>query len=250
MLSPRRMKLEPVVVLYELRMVRALRPLPALRAIETRVKKWRGMLRWTMQAFTSPRGEAIVQIVGERSSHVTRRDNLYSSWQRLVEDLGGVSCARGCWASAASGASYFADARMLHEGYAAVVARVGEEAARADSGVVSCTDLLPLMPLPVSSAAATASGVVAPIAPSAPSGTPAAASSGTAVVHVAPHAFAHSPSRKSDAAHAASHTSVHLHTQLHGSHGAAAAPAASSANSKIVTLPFQAFSTAIEQPRR
>jgi len=183
---------------------------------------------------------------------VTRRDNLYSSWQRLVEGLGGVSCARGCWVSAASGASYFADARMLHEGYDAVVARVGEEAARADSGVVSCTDLLPLMPLPVAAAAAAASGAAppsAPSAPSAPSGATAAASSGTAVVHAAPHATAHSPSRKSEAAHVASHTSVHLHTQLSGAQGAAAAPAASTASSKIVTLPFQAFSTAIESRR-
>lgn len=249
MLSPRRNKPEPVVVLYELRMVRALRPLPALRAVESRVKKWRGMLRWTMQAFTSPRGEAIVQIVGERSSHVTRRDNLYSSWQRLVEGLGGVTCARACWASATSGASYFADARMLHEGYAAVVARVGEEAARADSGVVSCTDLLPLMPLPVAASAAAASGAAPPSVLSAPSGATAAASSGTTVVHAAPRAIGHSPARKTEAALAPSHTSLHLHTQLQGAQGAAAAPAASTASSKIVTLPFQAFSTAIE-PRR
>ena len=238
MLSPRRMKPEPVVVLYELRMVRALRPLPALRAVEARVKKWRGMLRWTMQAFTSPRGEAIVQIVGERSSHVTRRDNLYSSWQRLVEGLGGVSCARGCWVSAASGASYFADARMLHEGYDAVVARVGEEAARADSGVVSCTDLLPLMPLPVAAAAAAASGAAPPSAPSAPSGAT-----------VASQGIVHSPSRNPVAAHVASHPSAHPHAPTQGVQGAAAAPAASTAGSKIVTLPFQAFSTAIE-PRR
>ena len=246
MLSPRRNKPEPVVVLYELRMVRALRPLPALRAIEARVKKWRGMLRWTMQAFTSPRGEAIVQFVGERSSHVTRRDNLYSSWQRLVEDLGGVTCARGSWASATSGASYFADARMLLESYEVAVGKAGEEAARADSGVVSCTDLLPLMPLPVAAAAAVASGAVAPSSPSAPS-----ASSGTTVAHAASHAITHSPSRNSAAANVAGHAHAHSHAPTQGAQGAAAAPAvaASSASSKIVTLPFQAFSAAIE-PRR
>lgn len=241
MLSPRRMKPEPVVVLYELRMVRALRPLPALRAVEARVKKWRGMLRWTMQAFTSPRGEAIVQIVGERSSHVTRRDNLYASWQRLVEDLGGVSCARGCWASAASGASYFADARTLHEGYEGVVARVGEEAARADSGVVSCTDLLPLMPLPVASASVAASGAAPPSVSSAPSGATA--------THSSSHAITHSPSRNPGVANAAGPSLAHSHAQTQGVQGAAAAPAAVSASSKIVTLPFQAFSSAIE-PRR
>ena len=239
MLSPRRMKPEPVVVLYELRMVRALRPLPALRAVEARVKKWRGMLRWMMQAFTSPRGEAIVQIVGERSSHVTRRDNLYASWQRLVEGLGGVSCARGCWASAASGASYFADARTLHEGYDAVVARVGEEAARADSGVVSCTDLLPLLPLPV--AAAVAGGVIAPSAPSAPSGA--------AAVRAASQTITHSPSRSIAAAHAAADDAARVHAQPLVQPQAAPAAAASAASTKIITLPYQAFSAAIE-PRR
>ena len=239
MLSPRRMKPEPVVVLYELRMVRALRPLPALRAVEARVKKWRGMLRWTMQAFTSPRGEAIVQIVGERSSLVTRRDNLYASWQRLVEDLGGVSCARGCWAIAASGASYFADARTLHEGYEAVVARVGEEAARADSGVVSCTDLLPLLPLPV--AAAAAGGVIAPSAPSAPSGA--------AAVRAASQTIMHSPSRSIAAAHAAADDAARGHAQPLVQPQAAPAAAASAASTKIITLPYQAFSAAIE-PRR
>jgi hypothetical protein len=233
------MKPEPVVVLYELRMVRALRPLPALRAVEARVKKWRGMLRWTMQAFTSPRGEAIVQIVGERSSHVTRRDNLYASWQRLVEDLGGVSCARGCWASAASGASYFADARTLHEGYDAVVARVGEEAARADSGVVSCTDLLPLLPLPV--AAAVAGGVIAPSAPSAPSGA--------AAVRAASQTITHSPSRSIAAAHAAADDAALGHAERLVQPQAASVAGASAACTKIITLPYQAFSAAIE-PRR
>ena len=63
MLSPRRTKPDPVVVMYELRTVRALKPLPTMRVIESRIKKWRGLLRWTMQAFASPRGEAVVQIV-------------------------------------------------------------------------------------------------------------------------------------------------------------------------------------------
>ena len=70
MLSPRRTKPDPVIVMYELRTVRALKPLPTMRVIESRIKKWRGLLRWTMQAFASPRGEAVVQIVGERQSQV------------------------------------------------------------------------------------------------------------------------------------------------------------------------------------
>ena len=70
MLSPRRTKPDPVIVMYELRTVRALKPLPTMRVIESRIKKWRGLLRWTMQAFASPRGGAVVQIVGERQSQV------------------------------------------------------------------------------------------------------------------------------------------------------------------------------------
>ena len=60
-----------------------------MRAVEARIKKWRGLVRWTMLAFTSPRGETVVHIVGERHSSVSRRDNLFSSWQRFVRALGG-----------------------------------------------------------------------------------------------------------------------------------------------------------------
>ena len=124
-----------------------------MRVIESRIKKWRGLLRWTMQAFASPRGEAVVQIIGERQSQVSRRDNLFSSWQRLVKLVGGVDCGRAAWATAANESSYFADARVLHESYETAVAKVTEEAARVDAGTMSCTDMLPLMPPPVGAVA-------------------------------------------------------------------------------------------------
>ena len=52
MLSPRRVKPAPVVVMYELRSLRAAKPLAAMRTVEARIKKWRGLVRWTMMAFT------------------------------------------------------------------------------------------------------------------------------------------------------------------------------------------------------
>ena len=146
MLSPRRVKPAPVVVMYELRSLRAAKPLAAMRAVEARIKKWRGLVRWTMLAFTSPRGETVVHIVGERHSSVSRRDNLFSSWQRFVRALGGVETGRAAWVTGSNGACYFADARILHEGYEAAAAKVLEEAARADAGVATCSDVLPLLP--------------------------------------------------------------------------------------------------------
>ena len=97
MLSPRRVKPAPVVVMYELRSLRAAKPLAAMRAVEARIKKWRGLVRWTMMAYASPRAETVVHIVGERHSHVSRRDNLFSSWQRLIKVFGGVGMGRAAW---------------------------------------------------------------------------------------------------------------------------------------------------------
>jgi hypothetical protein len=155
MLSPRRVKPAPVVVMYELRSLRAAKPLAAMRAVEARIKKWRGLVRWTMMAYASPRAETVVHIVGERHSHVSRRDNLFSSWQRLVKVFGGVDTGRAAWVTATTGASYFADARILLEGYEAATAKVLEEAKRFDEGVAACSDSLPLLPVAAGPAPAT-----------------------------------------------------------------------------------------------
>jgi hypothetical protein len=149
MLSPRRLKPAPVVVMYELRSLRAAKPSTAVRTVESRIKKWRGLVRWSMMAFGTPRGETVVHIVGERHSHVSRRDNLFSSWQRLMKVMGGVDTGRAAWVTAANGASYFADARILHEAYEAAVAKVLDEATRIDAGVLTCSDVLPLLPAPI-----------------------------------------------------------------------------------------------------
>ena len=156
MLSPRRVKPAPVVVMYELRSLRAAKPLVAMRTVEARIKKWRGLVRWTMLAYTSPRSETVVHIVGERHSHVSRRDNLFSSWQRFVKVFGGVDTGRATWVTASNGACYFADARILHEGYETAAAKVLEEATRIDAGVALCSDLLPLLPATAPAALPTA----------------------------------------------------------------------------------------------
>ena len=79
MLSPRRVTPAPVVVMYELRSLRAAKPLAAMRSVEARIKKWRSLMRWSMLAFTLPRGETVVHIVGERHPSVSRCDNLLGS---------------------------------------------------------------------------------------------------------------------------------------------------------------------------
>jgi hypothetical protein len=178
MLSPRRTKPDPAVVLYELRTVRASKPLQTMRAIESRIKKWRGLLRWTMHAFASSRGEAVIQVVGERQSQVARRDNLFYSWQRAVKTIGGVECARATWATAPNGSSFFADARVLHEVYEVAVAKVAEEAMRVDAGTLTCTDLLPLLPPPVGSAAVNATAGASHSASAPQSGPQSAPQSG------------------------------------------------------------------------
>lgn len=220
MLSPRRTKPDPAVVLYELRTVRASKPLPTMRAIESRIKKWRGLLRWTMHAFASSRGEAVVQVVGERQSQVARRDNLYCSWQRVVKTVGGVECARATWATAPNGSSFFADARVLHEAYEAAVAKVAEEASRVDAGTLTCTDLLPLLPPPV----------------------------GTAVVAVAAgvsHSASAPPSTSQSAPRSEPHTAAHALPTPSPS-VAAALPA----QSKTVSLSSQAFAVLIDPPKK
>lgn len=96
MLSPRRVKSSPTVVLYELRLIRPnTRSERLARMFEGVVKKWRGISRWYLQTHTSPRGEAVLQVVGERQSQVARVDNLYALWCRSVGSALQVSKCSG-----------------------------------------------------------------------------------------------------------------------------------------------------------
>ena len=73
--------------------------------------------------------------------------------------------------AAPNGACYFADARILHEGYEAAAAKVLEEAARADAGVATCSDVLPLLPAQAQVVAPPAAGGGAVRPPAALSAT-------------------------------------------------------------------------------
>ena len=99
----------------------------------------------------------MVHIVGERHSQVSRRDNLFTSWQRLVKLIGVVDVGRAAWVSAGNGAAFFADARILHESYESAVAKVLDDATKIDASVLTCTDVLPLLP-PVVSASVVSAG--------------------------------------------------------------------------------------------
>ena len=102
-LSPRRVKAAPAVVLYELRVTRLAggpRPERLMRAFEACARKWRGVARWCVQAHTSARGEAVVQVVVERGAGAGRVDNLFVSWRRaagreLKLPRGGAGVRRG-----------------------------------------------------------------------------------------------------------------------------------------------------------
>ena len=130
-LSPRRVKAAPAVVLYELRATRLAggpRPERLMRAFEACARKWRGVARWCVQAHTSARGEAVVQVVVERGAGAGRVDNLFVSWRRaagreLKLPRGGAGVRRAAWA-AAGGESVFLDARVMHEAFEGAAAKL------------------------------------------------------------------------------------------------------------------------------
>ena len=150
MLSPRRIKASPSVVLYELRMIRpSTRCDKLLRLFEGNVKKWRGQARWYVQAHTSARGETVLQVVGERQSLVARVDNLYASWRRAVgralqlsNDGNGIK--RATW-TAVGAENYSIDIHVMHDVFDAAVAKLWAEIASA-ADAVRCSYLEPAMP--------------------------------------------------------------------------------------------------------
>ena len=153
-LSPRRVKAAPAVVLYELRATRLAggpRPERLMRAFEACARKWRGVARWCVQAHTSARGEAVVQVVVERGAGAGRVDNLFVSWRRaagreLKLPRGGAGVRRAAWA-AAGGESVFLDARVMHEAFEGAAAKLWAEVAGA-ADAVRCSYVEPAMPPP------------------------------------------------------------------------------------------------------
>jgi hypothetical protein len=153
-----------VTVLYELRALRSRPPAAYLSRFEAKVRGWRGLQRWRMQAYTSPRGETVLQVIAEKAAQSSRVDNAFSSWRRVLQQLLPVpkSCApgaatvrtawaRGSWIAGdgqSSASSWYADVKLLAEAYDAACAKLWEEARRADAGATRCSYLEPALPEP------------------------------------------------------------------------------------------------------
>lgn len=144
MSSPRRVRNTPTVVLYECRLLKSVKTASLLRHVEQRMKKWRGVQRWSLQCYCSPRGEVVVQAVVERAAVASRVDNLLQAWRKLVVKLlPGVQAKqlkRGVWLQ-----DTLVDVRVMVEAWEAACAKLGAEAA-VDGGAVRCSYLEPALP--------------------------------------------------------------------------------------------------------
>jgi len=144
--SPRRVKSTPTVVLYECRLLKSsLKPASLLRYVEAKVKKWRGVQRWYLQCYLSPRGEVVVQAVVERVAAVCRVDNLIQAWRKIVvKMIPGApqtkELKRGVWCQ-----EVFVDVRVMVEIWESACAKLGAEAS-VDGGGVKCSYLEPALP--------------------------------------------------------------------------------------------------------
>ena len=139
--SPRRIRSTPSIALYELRLLRtSSRPGSLVRALEPRIRRWRGLARWHIHACSSARGEIVLQLVAERQSHVARVDILFVSWRKTLQRIFKLGAfKRGVWSSDA-----LADVKLMHElSFDAAVAKL---LAEAGEDVVRCSYLEPALP--------------------------------------------------------------------------------------------------------
>jgi hypothetical protein len=155
-LSPRRVKPAPTIVLYELRLLRfSVRPATLLPMFEARTKKWRGVLRWALHAFSSGRAgaEVVLQVIVERQA-VTRVDNLFATWRRTLLGVMGKAfdlrkLKRAAWLPAGSSdkgldGSIMADVRVLFDAFDSGCAKLWADAH--DPAAVRCSYLEPALP--------------------------------------------------------------------------------------------------------
>ena len=141
--SPRRIRSAPSIALYELRLLRtSSRPGSLMRALEPRIRRWRGLARWHIHAYSSARGEIVLQLVAERQSHVARVDNLFVSWRKTLQRIFKLGAfKRGVWSSDA-----LADVKLMHElSFDAAVAKLLAEADAVSSDVARCSYLEPAL---------------------------------------------------------------------------------------------------------
>ena len=194
-LSPRRVRITPTVALYECRLLKCtVKTASLLRHVEQRVKKWRGMQRWSLQCYCSARGEVVVQAVVERAAVASRVDNLLQAWRKLVAKmLPGVQAKqlkRGVWCN-----EVLVDVRVMVEEWETACVKLGAEAA-VDGGAVQCTYLEPALPNAAASNSLSSSLPSAAIASkpsSAIAAKPAALSAAPPLPSAAPKSLAPRP---------------------------------------------------------
>ena len=144
--SPRRVRSTPTVALYECRLLKSsLKLASVLRYVEGKVKKWRGVQRWYLQCYLSPRGEVVIQAVVERVAAVCRVDNLIQAWRKIVvKMIPGApqvkQLKRGVWCQ-----DMLVDVRVMVEHWESACAKLGAEAS-VDGGAVKCSYLEPALP--------------------------------------------------------------------------------------------------------
>ena len=163
--SPRRVRSTPTVALYECRLLKSsLKTASVLRYVEGKVKKWRGVQRWYLQCYLSPRGEVVVQAVVERVAAVCRVDNLIQAWRKIVVKMipsapQAKQLKRGVWCQ-----EVFVDVRVMVEIWESACAKLGAEAS-VDGGGVKCSYLEPALPsaIPALSNAVSKLNVPAPM---------------------------------------------------------------------------------------
>ena len=143
---PRRVRSTPTVALYECRLLKSsLKPASVLRYVEGKIKKWRGVQRWYLQCYLSPRGEVVIQAVVERVAAACRVDNLIQAWRKIVVKM--IPSAplanqlkRGVWCQ-----DMLVDVRVMVEHWENACAKLGAEAS-VDGGAVKCSYLEPALP--------------------------------------------------------------------------------------------------------
>jgi hypothetical protein len=160
--SPRRVRSTPTVALYECRLLRSsLKPASVLRYVEVKVKKWRGVQRWYLQCYLSPRGEVVVQAVVERVAAVCRVDNLIQAWRKIVVKMipsapQAKQLKRGVWCQ-----EVFVDVRVMVEIWESACAKLGAEAS-VDGGGIKGSYLEPALPSAIPSNAVSKLNVPVP----------------------------------------------------------------------------------------
>jgi hypothetical protein len=160
--SPRRVKSTPTVVLYECRILKStLKPASVLRYVEAKVKRWRGVQRWYLQCYLSPRGEVVIQAVVERVAAVCRVDNLIQAWRKIVVKMipsapQAKQLKRGAWCQ-----DMLVDVRVMVEQWESACAKLGAEAS-VDGGAVQCSYIEPALPSAIPSNAVSKLNVPVP----------------------------------------------------------------------------------------